>query len=99
METLMAELPQPTCEITLDGRTATRGRIVNDWGNRVHWRVSRDGTVLATPQARIDASYTHADETPGSYEIVLESWKHEGYKSKALGKYVEISNKVSYKIP
>lgn len=94
----MAELPLPTAEIKLDGRTVTRGRIVNDYGNRVHWKVTRDGQVVATPESRSSDQYTHADTTPGLYEIVLETWKHEGYKSKSLGQYIEISNKVSYRI-
>jgi hypothetical protein len=94
----MAELPQPKAEIKLEGRTVTRGLITNDYGNRVHWKVSRDGQVVATPEARSSAAYTHTDAAPGQYEIVLETWKHEGYKSKSLGKYIEISNKVAFKV-
>ena len=29
---------------------------------------------LATPNARVDAAYEHADATPGIYEIVLPMW-------------------------
>ena len=95
----MAEIPLPTCEIQLKERTITRGRIVNDHGNRVQWRVSRNGAVVATPEARSLETYTHPDTATGNYEIVLESWKHDGFKgNKGVGSYVEISNKVSYKI-
>lgn len=94
----MAELPQPSVEIKLAGRTVSRGHILNDYGNRVHWRVSRDGQVIATPEARTNESYTQADATPGMYEVVIETWKHEGYQAKALGKYIEISNKVTYTV-
>ena len=94
----MPELPQPKAEITLIGRTVTRGHVTNDWGNRVHWKVMRDGVVVSTPEARVTTSYTHADATPGTYEIVLETWKHDGYRSGALGSYIEISNRVSYRV-
>jgi hypothetical protein len=94
----MAELPEPKAAITLEGRTVTRGPISGDYGHRVHWKVLRDGKEVATPEARSSASYTVADATPGQYEISLETWKHEGYKGKSLGKYIEISNKVSFKI-
>lgn len=94
----MADIPQPTAEIKLDGKTVSRGHIANDYGNRVHWKVLRDGKEVATVEARSSDSFTLADATPGAYEIVLETWKHEGYQSKALGKYVEISNRVSVRV-
>ena len=50
------------------------------------------------PLARADSSYEHPDKTPGKYEIVLEMWHYEGYKNKDHGKFVEISNKVTYTI-
>lgn len=95
----MAEIPLPKCEIELTERTVTRGRIVNDHGNRVQWRVSKNDAVVATPEARSSEKYSHPDTAAGTYEIVLESWKHDGFKgNKGAGSYVEISNKVSYKI-
>lgn len=94
----MPELPQPVSVVTLNDRTATRGPIANDWGNRVHWKVLRDGVDVAEIDARLATSYTLADAAPGLYEIVLETWKHEGYRSGSLGKYVEISNRVSIRV-
>jgi len=94
----MAELPEPVAQIKLAGKTLTRGPIVHDYGSRVHWKVLRDGAVIATPEARSSDSFTLDDTTPGVYEVVLETWKHEGYQSKALGKYIEISNKISFQV-
>lgn len=94
----MAELPVPATEIKLEGRTVSRGHIRNDYGSRVHWKVMRDGVEVGTVEARTNDQYVHTDTAPGLYEIVLETWKHEGYQSKSLGKYIEISNKVSYRI-
>ena len=94
----MAELPLPATEIRLAGKTVFRGHVRNDYGSRLHWKVLRDGVEVATPEARTNSEYTHADAMPGLYEIVLETWKHEGYQSKSLGKYIEISNKVSYRV-
>ena len=88
----------PKAEIKLAGRKVTRGEVANDWGSRLQWKVRRDGKDIATVLARADTSYEHADKTPGKYEIVLEMWQYEGYKNKDHGKFVEISNKVSYKI-
>lgn len=94
----MAELPQPRAEIQLEGRTVSRGRIIDDYGNRVHWKVLRDGVEIATQEARSQESYRVEADIPGTYEVVLETWKHEGYQSRGLGKYVEISNKVSFRV-
>ena len=94
----MAELPLPTAELKLDGRTVSRTPVVNDYGTRIQWKITRDGVEIATPDARGSTSYTHSDATPGQYEIVLETWKHEGYRAGALGKYIAISNKVAYRI-
>jgi hypothetical protein len=93
----------PKAEISLEGRRVTRGAVVNDWGLRIQWEVRRDGKVVATPAARADASYEHADATAGKYEIVLQMWKYVDYKKKPDGEYVnsrfiDISNKVSYTI-
>ena len=94
----MADLPEPVAEVTLSGTTVSRGHVKNDYGNRIHWKVTRNGAVIATQDARVMTSYTHVDEAPGLYEIVLETWKHLGYQSKSLGNYIEISNKVSFRV-
>ncbi len=93
----------PRAEIRLDGRKVTRGDVANDWGLRLQWEVRRDGKVIATPAARADVSYEHADTTPGKYEIVLQMWKYVNYAKKPDGeftasKFIDISNKVSYTI-
>jgi hypothetical protein len=93
----------PQAEIKLEGRKVTRGDVTNDWGLRLQWEIKRDDKVIATPAARADASYEHADATPGKYEIVLQMWKYVDYKKDGNGeftnsKFVEISNKVSYTI-
>ena len=88
----------PKADIRLEGRKVTRGEVSNDWASRLQWKVSRDGKVIATPPARADAVYEHPDPTPGAYEIVLEMWKYETFKVKDHGKFIEISNKVTYTI-
>src|SRR5262245_52862574 len=93
----------PKAEIRLEGRRVIRGDVTNDWGLRLQWEVRRDGKVIATPLARAETSYEHADAAPGKYEIVLQMWKYVDYKKGADGefttsKYVDISNKVTYTI-
>ena len=93
----------PKAEIQLDGHKVTRGDVTHDWGLRLQWQVKRDGEVVATPLARVEASYEHADKTPGKYEIVLQMWKYVNYKKNKEGEYTEskfidISNPVSYTI-
>jgi hypothetical protein len=88
----------PKAEIRLDGRRVTRGEVSNDWASRLQWKVIRDGQVVATPPARADKVYEHADQTPGRYEIVLEMWKYETFKVKDHGRFIEISNKVAYTV-
>jgi hypothetical protein len=93
----------PRAEIRLEGRRVIRGDVANDWGLRLQWEVRRDGKVVATPAARAEASYEHADKTPGKYEIVLQMWKYVDYRKDPKGefvnsKFVDISNKVSYTI-
>lgn len=93
----------PRAEIRLEGRRVIRGEVTNDWGLRLQWEIRRDGKVIATPNARADAGYEHADSTPGTYEIVLQMWKYVDYRKKKNGefinsKFVDISNKVNYKI-
>jgi hypothetical protein len=93
----------PRAEIRLEGRRVTRGPVTNDWGLFLRWEIKRDGKVIATPPARAEPSYEHADATPGTYEIVLQMWKYVDYRKKPDGefinsKFVEVSNKVTYKI-
>lgn len=88
----------PQAEIRLEGRKAIRGEVTHDWASRLQWKITRDGQVLATPLARMDNAYEHPDQTPGAYEVVLEMWKYEGYKSGCQGQFIEISNKVAYRI-
>jgi hypothetical protein len=93
----------PKADVKLEGHRVTRGSVANDWGLRLQWEIRRDGQVIATPPARAEPSYEHADKTPGKYEIVLQTWKYVDYKKDANGefvnsKFVEISEKVSYVI-
>ncbi len=93
----------PKAELRLSGRKVTRSVVANDWGMMLRWVVKRDGKVVATPPARADESYEHADTTPGEYTIVLETWKYVNYAKNPTGeftvsRFVEISNTVSYKI-
>ena len=92
----------PKAEIRLEGRTLIRGDVTNDWGLRLQWQIKRDGEVIATPPARADMSYVHADETPGKYEVVLQTWKYVNYKKKdgeyTDSKFIDISEPVSYTI-
>lgn len=88
----------PQSQITLEGRTVTRGPVTNDWGHRVQWKVTKNGAEAATPEARVTTSYTHSDSSPGLYEIVLETWQHDGFRSGGQGRFIAISNKVSYRI-
>jgi len=94
---------QPSAEIRLDGRAVERGRVANDWGLLLQWQISRDGKVVGTAPARMDARYEHPDRTPGNYEIVLQMWKYVDYRKDAQGefvnsKFVDISNRVSYSV-
>jgi hypothetical protein len=93
----------PQAEIRLEGRKVIRGDVSNDWGLRLQWEVRRDGKVIATPAARADVSYEHADKTPGKYEIVLQMWKYVDYRKGTDGEFVnsrfiDVSNKVNYTI-
>lgn len=89
----------PQAEIRLEGRKVVRGDVTNDWGSRLQWQVKRDGKVIATPTAsRAERSYEHAEQEPGAYEITLQMYKYEGYKSGSIGKYIDISEKVTYQL-
>ena len=93
----------PKATVRLAGRKVTRDDVMNDWGLQLRWLVKKDGKVVATPPARADASYEHPDATPGSYEIVLQSWKYVDYAKGPDGEFtrsqfVSISNAVTYKI-
>jgi hypothetical protein len=93
----------PHAEIHLKGRRVFRTEVANDWGLRLQWSIRRNGQVIATPPARLESSYEHADTTPGTYEIVLQMWKYVDYLKGSDGefrnsKYIDVSNKVSYTI-
>jgi len=93
----------PKAEIKLDGRKVTRSDVTNDWGLGLQWVVRRDGKVVATVNARAEPTYEHTDKTPGNYEIVLQMWQYIDYAKTPAGeftksKFVEVSNKVTYKI-
>jgi hypothetical protein len=95
--------PQPRAELRLDGRRVTRTDVTGDWGLRMQWEVRRNGQVVATPNARLDANFEHADATPGTYEIVLQMWKYVNYAKNPQGeftasRYIDISNKISYTV-
>lgn len=93
----------PQAEIRLEGRRVTRSEVTNDWGLRLQWEVRRDGQVVATPPARADLGYEHAETTPGNYEVVLQMWRYVDYRKNPQGefinsRFIDISNKVSYRI-
>lgn len=93
----------PRAEIRLEGRRVVRGPVTHDWGSRLQWLVVRDGKPVATVAARMSEEYVHPDETPGTYEIVLQLWQYVDYRKDKDGefvnsKYVDISDRVSYQI-
>ena len=88
----------PKAELRVDGKTVLRTPVSNDWGSQLLWEVRRDGQVVSTANARLGDAFT-LPEAPGSYEIVLQMWKYDGYEKKPDGeftksKFVEVSNKV-----
>jgi len=96
MDQVFEGTPQATLRV--EGRKVIRSEVSNDWASRLQWKVSRDGKVIATAPARAETTYEPADAAPGTYEVVLEMWKYEGFKVKEHGKFVEISNKVTFTI-
>lgn len=93
----------PHAAVRLEGRKVVRGEVTNDWGSLLQWVVRKDGKVVATVPARAGLTYQHADKTPGAYDVVLQMWKYVNYSKDAKGeftasKFVEVSDKVSYKI-
>ncbi len=75
------------------------GEVANDWGPKLVGEVRRDGQVVATVPARASDSYQIEDATPGTYEVVLQMFKYDGYEKDKDGKFtkskfVEVSNKV-----
>jgi hypothetical protein len=93
----------PAAMIRLEGRRVYRSEVFQDWGLRLQWQVRRNGQVIATPNARPEFSYEHADATPGTYEIVLQMWKYVDYRKNPDGEFVnsrfiDVSNKVTYTI-
>ncbi|MFN0054770.1 MAG: hypothetical protein ACKV0T_21570 [Planctomycetales bacterium] len=93
----------PSAEIRLEGKRVVRGDVRGDWGLRLQWEVRRNGQVIATSAARVETAYEHPDQTPGTYEIVLQMWKYVDYLKTPAGeftnsKFIDISNKVTYTI-
>jgi hypothetical protein len=93
----------PKAELRLNGRRVTRSAVMNDWGLMLRWVVTKDGKEVATAPARADDSYEHPDTTPGTYTIVLQSWKYANYAKDARGeftvsRFVDISRPVTYTI-
>ncbi len=93
----------PQAVIRLEGRRVVRTEVTNDWGLRLQWQVRRNGQVVATPNARVDLNYEHADSAPGSYEIVLQMWRYVNYQKNPAGdflqsRFLDISNRVTYTI-
>lgn len=93
----------PKAEIRLEGRRVIRSEVTGDWGSRLQWQLKRDGQVIAMHAARAETSYEHPDTTPGEYEVVLQMWHYVNYRKTPDGefidsKFVDISNKVTYKL-
>jgi hypothetical protein len=93
----------PAADVRLEGRKVIRGEITNDWASKLQWEIRRDGNVVATVPARMATEYTHPDETPGEYKIVLQMFKYVNYKKDGQGnytesKFIDISAPVTYKI-
>ena len=91
----------PQAELRVEGRKVVRTDVVNDWGLRLQWKVTRNGKVVETPSARGDDTYEPKE--PGKYEVVLQMWKYVSYKKNAQrefvdSKYVDVSNVVSFTI-
>lgn len=91
----------PQAELRVEGRKVIRTDVVNDWGLRLQWKITRDGKVVETPSAR--ASEIYEPTEPGKYEVVLQMWKYVSYKKNAQrefvdSKYVDVSNVVSFTI-
>jgi hypothetical protein len=89
----------PLAELKVDGKSVVRTAVSNDWGSQLLWEVRRDGQVVSTANARLSEVFTLPESTPGSYEVVLQMWKYDGYEKTPDGeftksKYVEVSNKV-----
>ena len=96
--------PAPMAELTLRGRRVTRSVVHQDWGMQLRWVVKKNGQqVAAVPAPRSEDGYEHPDTTPGTYEVVLQTWKYVNYAKGADGeftasKFIPISNVVRYTI-
>ncbi len=93
----------PKADLRLEGRKVIRTAVTHDWGLRLQWVVTKDGKVVATPNARLGETYEHPDKAPGKYEVVLQMWKYVNYKKSPDGeftdsKFVDVSNKVAYTV-
>lgn len=101
MEQRFEGTPQAT--IRLEGRRLIRSDVSNDWGLRLQWEIRRNGTVVATVNARADSAYEHPDTAPGEYTVVLQMWRYVNYRKNPQGeftdsRFIDISNRVTYTI-
>jgi hypothetical protein len=93
----------PRAEVRLDGRRVIRSAVTSDWGSLLRWRVSRDGQLVTTANARAAEDFEPPVTEPGTYEIVLEMWKYVDYKKKPTGEFINsefvpISAPVTYTV-
>lgn len=93
----------PEATIRMEGRRLIRTDVTNDWGLRLQWQIKRNGTVVATPNARTDLHYELTETTAGSYEIVLQMWRYINYRKNSEGeftasRFIDISNRVTLTI-
>lgn len=91
----------PHAELRVEGRKVVRTAVTDDWGLRLQWKVTRDGKVVETPNARVTETYEPTE--PGKYEVVLQMWKYVSYKKNAQrefvdSKYVDVSNAVEFTV-
>lgn len=93
----------PKAELRLKGRKVTRSAVANDWGLMLRWVVMRDGKVVATAPARADDWYELPAPAPGTYTVVLQSWKYMNYAKTPAGeftasRFVDISSILTYTV-
>ena len=77
---------------------------MHDWGLQLRWAVKKDGKVVSTaPAHRTETSFELTEKTPGTYEVVLQTWKYVDYLKNKDGefvnsKFIDISNAVPVKV-
>ncbi|QGJ70770.1 Hypothetical protein PBC10988_24680 [Planctomycetales bacterium 10988] len=97
MSTVITET-KPQVSLRLEGERIIRTAVAHDWGTNIRWKVYRDGKLVHLVPARAKFFYDLADQPAGHYEICLEMWRYTGSHSEDLGKYLEISNRISYEL-